>query len=210
MRLLTILFALGASLAPAQTFNRYNGAWLAPHPGKPRPVQYPIPTVVLSMDASTPPSRDIVMGTPAVDLGHFNLMNGDNREGLLMKDLVFLDATEAPHPAVENLRLWIGNTLVGIADPPAPYLVGGWLYLFRFATPQPIIPLGGTTTLILRGDVPIDTTPILVENFLHAFGMPDGNFMLDLFGSASKLWANPYGSMVAPPIRIVRTPTPPQ
>jgi len=127
----------------------------------------------VTVDPSTAPANQIVMGSVGNNLATFRLRETSGAEGVSASNITILDTIQSstvsvPKQSFTAIFLYNGSTLVGIAT-FGTAVPGG--YSYQLSSPGLVIPKGGFLLLTLRGDVDTYASGGADDNSVHTFNM---------------------------------------
>ena len=111
------------------------------------------PTLTVAADSSTPPAKQLVMGTNGVELFDLRL-NANNVDNVRLTNLIFTDTQtggSGTNASFQNLTLWDGTTQVGNANETMSSVTTGTVTFSL--SPAVIVNKSSSKTLTLKGDV---------------------------------------------------------
>jgi hypothetical protein len=127
--------------------------------------------IQVSLDATSPPAGQLVMGSTGNNLAVFRFTETSNVEDVKITDLYILDrviSTATVKPSFVNLSLYSGNgvllaqTSIGVPDG------NNYGHRFSFSTPL-IVPKSGSVLLVLKGDISSFNSSGATDNSMHTF-----------------------------------------
>ncbi len=131
------------------------------------------PSLVVTIDASSPPNGQLVMGSSNNPLAVFRFNEVSNLEDIKVTSLNVFDSVSSissVKPAFSNLTLsYSGANELTVASPARASTNGrGYYYTFNFANPI-IVPQNGSILALLKGDVASFSSSGATDNTTHVF-----------------------------------------
>ncbi len=171
-----------------------------------------LPTLTVSLDSSSPPASQVVMGSINNNLAVFRFSETSNIEDTQITDLVVTQ--QVPNTATKvsftNLGLYNASSLVGTAFSsvinnayPFPF----YRWNFHFVNPV-VVSHAGSISLVLKGDVASYASSGATDNTAHVFKIASTTDVTAL-GSTSNMRARvSLGLPVSYPVVVLRTKPP--
>lgn len=133
-------------------------------------------TVQVSLDSASPSAGQLVMGATGNTLATFRFTETSNVENVKINQLnVFqqVAATSSVKSAFSNLSLYQGSTLLGTAGAALTAAStsnpgAGYYYKFNLSNPI-IVPMSGSVSVTLKGDVASFSSSGATDNSTHVF-----------------------------------------
>jgi len=129
------------------------------------------PSLTVTIDPSTPPSDQLVMGSTGNNLATFRFTETTNTEDVQIARINVVDEVASVYTvksSFQNLSIYNGGTLVGSAVATEFINARGYIYEFNFATPI-TVPQANSLLLVLKGDVSSYSSSGATDNTTHIF-----------------------------------------
>ncbi|MDP2598778.1 MAG: hypothetical protein Q8P49_03035 [Candidatus Liptonbacteria bacterium] len=157
----------------------------------------------VSIDAATPPSNWLTMGSVSNPLATFRLAETSGSEDVRITDLKLVQQVMqvGAKSSFNNTSLYNGSTLVGVSGAASALSGVGYIYSFHFANPI-TVPKAGAISLALKGDVYSYSSAGATDNSNHLFSIQGGtNGTVTATGVSSNapvnvMYSNAFGKMM--------------
>jgi len=129
------------------------------------------PAIVVAADSSNPASTVIPQTTPGNTLAVFRFTETSNVESVKVSQLNVTEAVSSSSPNFSNVQLFNGSQLLGTAIGASSTGVNSYVYVFNSLQNPLVVPMGGSVSVTLKGDVGTFSGNSFVDNSTSTFSL---------------------------------------